>query len=315
MPPNGLRALRSAVLFSLRLALVAVLAYVCGALYAGLARNVQAADSPGRALGDPAIGEPALALLRAALGGDFGRLPGQFGDVATAVITALGNSVLVLVLAFVVSTVAGIGLAFAATRPGDGGRGFALLSAVALSLPPFFVAIGLSALIIAASWSYPPVQSHWLLPVVALSIRSTLQIARLVNGLIAEEYGRQYVLAARGVGNAWDAVRRRHIWPNIVAPAILHIAATFRQLVAELVLIEWLLNWPGLGRLLATALIVPKRSDAFAPLFLSAPLLAALFAVLAVLFVSAEAVARFAATLSDPRLRAAVQTGRAQPTS
>jgi peptide/nickel transport system permease protein len=286
------------------------LGYAAGAAYAWIARAAQDEQSRYRLSADASVGAGIAEQLANALRGDFGTLPGQLGPVAPFVSNAAANSAWVLLAAFVISAVLGVLLAFAVTRSAQMSGGFAWLTTMLLSVPPFFSAVGATAIVIALAWSYPPVQGHWLLPTIVLSIRPAIQIARLVSGLIGDEFGKQYVVSARSFGADGLAVRRRHIWPNIVSPALLVLASNFRLLVAEMVLIEWLLNWPGLGRLLATALIVPRRTDALAPLFLHAPLLALAFAVFALLFVLVDALSRALATAADPRLRAAAQDAR-----
>jgi hypothetical protein len=41
-------------------------------------------------------------------------------------------------------------------------------------------------------------------------------------------------------------------------PVVLTLGASLRLLLGELILVEWLFAWPGLGRLLALALIPPR---------------------------------------------------------
>ena len=91
------------------------------------------------------------------------------------------------------------------------------------------------------------------------------------------------------------------------APVVQSLAGAFRLLVAELVVAEWLFNWPGVGRLLATTLIVPRRTDTVAPFFLHPELTAMTVTALAALFMLADLLAHIAARAADPRLRAAAQ--------
>jgi ABC-type dipeptide/oligopeptide/nickel transport system permease component len=69
------------------------------------------------------------------------------------------------------------------------------------------------------------------------------------------ELGKQYIIAARSFGHTWHDIRLRQAMRNIIATVILTIAKTFRILVGELVVVEWLFNWPGLGRMLASTLV------------------------------------------------------------
>jgi ABC-type dipeptide/oligopeptide/nickel transport system permease component len=74
-------------------------------------------------------------------------------------------------------------------------------------------------------------------------------------------------------------------------------------MVGELVVVEWLFSWPGLGRLLAWTLVPSlSSSPAQQALFLDPPVLAALLTVLAALFLTADFVSALLARASDPRL-------------
>ena len=61
-------------------------------------------------------------------------------------------------------------------------------------------------------------------------------------------------------------------------------SARLRLMVGELIVVEWLFSWPGLGRLLAFTLIPPQVTSGGRPMFLHPPTLAAVLTVLAALF-------------------------------
>jgi peptide/nickel transport system permease protein len=89
-------------------------------------------------------------------------------------------------------------------------------------------------------------------------------------GLLAEEFGKQYVTTARSVGYTWRQIRQRNAMRNILAAVILTVASSVRLLVGELIVVEWLFRWPGLGSLLAYTLIPSGMTQqlshrAFAP--------------------------------------------------
>jgi ABC-type dipeptide/oligopeptide/nickel transport system permease component len=90
---------------------------------------------------------------------------------------------------------------------------------------------------------------------------------------------------------------------------VLTTAGSFRLLTGELILVEWLFDWPGLGRLLALTLIPPRLAQTGGPgdqslYFLHPPLLAALLMAFALLFLLADATASLLARAADPRQRA-----------
>jgi peptide/nickel transport system permease protein len=137
--------------------------------------------------------------------------------------------------------------------------------------------------------------------------RPTVQIAQVTAGLLADELGKQYVLAARSVGHTWRAIRWKHALRNILATVILTIAAGVRLLAGELIVVEWLFDWPGLGNLLAQTLIpsgiVATRGVAERVLFLNPPVVAMVLTVFAAVFLLSDLVASVLIKVLDPRLR------------
>jgi peptide/nickel transport system permease protein len=124
------------------------------------------------------------------------------------------------------------------------------------------------------------------------------------------ELGKQYIIAARSFGHTWHDIRWRQAMRNILATIILTIARTFRILVGELVVVEWLFNWPGLGRLLASTLIPGKLSNKLGAsnLFLDPPTVAFAIVIIGALFLLADLVASVLVRIADPRLRAQDET-------
>jgi peptide/nickel transport system permease protein len=131
-----------------------------------------------------------------------------------------------------------------------------------------------------------------------------VQIARVTSGHLVDELDKEYVLAARSFGHTWRAVRGRLAFSNILAAVILTIAGSVRLLVGELILVEWLFQWPGLGRLLGWTLVPPLLSSSSGgPLFLNPPVVAAVLTIFAVIFLVTDFVAAVLARVVDPRLR------------
>jgi ABC-type dipeptide/oligopeptide/nickel transport system permease component len=89
-----------------------------------------------------------------------------------------------------------------------------------------------------------------------------------------------------------------------LAAVILTIAGSVRLLVGELILVEWLFQWPGLGRLLGWTLVPPLLSSSSGgPLFLNPPVVAAVLTIFATIFLVTDFVAAVLARVVDPRLR------------
>jgi len=119
--------------------------------------------------------------------------------------------------------------------------------------------------------------------------------------------GKQYVVAARSIGHTWRTIRRKHALKNIVTPVILTIAGALRLLVAEMIIVEWLFNWPGLGYLLSQTLIpsglVSTGATPESILFLNPQVISAVLGVFAFLFLLTDLVASILGRVFDPRLR------------
>ena len=303
---------------------VLIAVYIFGYAYALLAQQANLAAQPFAAQqAAPPILQTTLNQLPRLLSLNFGQLPDERGAVAGLVLAALVNSLFLLGMAFTLSVGLGLALGFAAVKWNPAGvkRWLLPVSTLSLSLPSFYIGILLIAFVVRMPDAPFAVQGfgveprYWLLPVIALSLRPMFQVARYTAGVMSEEAGKQYVVTARSVGNAWPAIQRRHVWRNVIAPSILNIAASFRLIVAELVVIEWLFSWPGMGRVLAAALIPPSGTSPdtrlFSALYLNPEIIALTFMIFAALFLLADLIATWAAQRSDPRLSQPAAQSRA----
>jgi peptide/nickel transport system permease protein len=119
------------------------------------------------------------------------------------------------------------------------------------------------------------------------------------------ELGKQYIIAARSFGHTWHDIRWRQAMRNIIAAVILTIARTFRMLVGELVVVEWLFNWPGLGKLLASTLVPGRLSTNLGAsrMFLDPPTVAFDLLIIGALFLLTDLIASVLVRILDPRLK------------
>jgi peptide/nickel transport system permease protein len=147
--------------------------------------------------------------------------------------------------------------------------------------------------------------NHLILPVIALMLRPTVQIAQVTSEMLAGEFGKQYIIASRSFGHTWHDIRWRQAMRNVLAPIILSIAGSFRLLVGELIVVEWLFNWPGLGKMLASTLVPGSLSTNLGAnaLFLDPVIVAADITFIGLFFLIADLIASISVRLVDPRLR------------
>lgn len=242
---------------------------------------------------------------------------GSFGgDLWNSFVASLG----LLVIALFISTLLGLAFGLLAVRNQPPGlRGwFTPLTSLGLAMPSFYIG-SLSVLAIVflsmtngfADEKLVPIRGfgwdrHLVLPVFALMLFPTVHIAQVTANLMVGELGKQYIIAARSFGHTWHDIRWRHAMRNILSGIILTIAKTFRILVGELVVVEWLFNWPGLGRLLASTLVPGKLSTNMGAsrLFLDPPIVAFDIMIIAAIFLLADITASVVVRIIDPRLRA-----------
>ena len=189
-------------------------------------------------------------------------------------------------------------------------------STIGLALPSFYVATLLIALFLfiflyatTGNTSIIPFQgfgwdAHLILPVLALTFQPTVKIAQVTGGLLSEELEKQYVTASLSFGHSFKSLKNKFAFRSILAPILLTIASSLRLMLAELIIIERLFNWPGLGRLIASALNIRAQSQDV----LSPPLFAALFTVLVGLFLFIDLFATTLSRIIDPRLRVETET-------
>lgn len=306
------------------------LANFLGFTYSHGAHFVQQLQSPfGTRAQPPEVLSLYADYVRGLARGDLGVLPAGAGlPVAQALSEAALASVGLLAITLLLSSLGGLALGLAAVRVTPPGIApwLAPVATLGLATPSFYVgtlAVAASVFLALRGLGAPPFpvsgfgwDAHLILPVLALTLRPLAQIAQVSASLLVAEIRKQYIVTARSVGNTWRRIRWRHALRNIVAPLLLVAASAFRFLVGELVLVEWLFAWPGLGRLLAQALLTPGSASPGAlfgggRFFLNPPLLAALLTVLALAFLIVDGVASGLARAVDPRLRQAEtdQTG------
>jgi peptide/nickel transport system permease protein len=297
-----------------------VLAHFLGYAYAYVARPIRAARTPYIFIQQES--PPLLPVYRQyweqLLRMDFGTMPGAQEPLAGAILRAAVASLGLLAVALTLSVLLGLILGFGAARfdPPRSAQWLTVLSTIGLAMPSFYV----GTLLVVASITYIlsqgpgseplfPIRgfgwdAHLVFPTLALMLRPTAQIARVTSSQLTEEFKKNYVLAARSFGHTWRDIREHVALANVLAPIVLSISGSLRQLVGELILIEWLFQWPGLGRLLGWTLVPPLlSSSAGGPLFLDPPVVAAIVSVFAVLFLAADLVASVLVRVLDPRLR------------
>lgn len=214
-----------------------------------------------------------LLWLKGALTGNFGysftyKQP-VFELIGTYVSNTLILAISSLLLSWIVAVPMGV---YAAThRNGLVDRITSLLAYVGISLPGFFVA--LLALMVAQRTGWLPVGGmtspnhsslsridqfkdlgwHLILPTLVLGTRGIAGIMRQMRGNLLDVLAENFVLAARARGQGEWKVIFKHGVRNAINPLITIFGYEISGLLAGAALVENVIAWPGLGRLLLNA--------------------------------------------------------------
>ena len=300
------------------------LANFFGFAYAHIARPLRASQNPfllGNIASEPVL--PAYRnYLAGVLQGDWGAMP--YGGTRVSILGTIGrvglNSLGILLPALALSIFLGfiLGLRGVRANPPRVSSWLTSISTTGLAMPSFY----LGSLFIAGTLSYivfgpgedPPLpvggfgwDSHLVMPILVLTLRPTMQIAQITSALLVDELGKQYVVAARSIGHPWRAIFRRYALRNVLAAVIVGIGGSLRLLVGELIVVERLFEWPGLGALTAQTLVPAQLTgiggaNESLP-FLDPTILAAVLTVVAMIFLLTDLITSILVQRVDPRLR------------
>jgi ABC-type dipeptide/oligopeptide/nickel transport system permease component len=244
---------------------------------------------PARALSGQSVDPDVLAGVRAEWGLDqpapvrYGRFVGKLArlDLGTSYVQRRPVSEIVaegfmrtLFLAVAASALAaliGLGLAMAsAALKGGILDGAALLfSAAGMSVPTFWLGLMLM-LVFSSSLGWFPVSGygdggsilgvrlpgfrHIVLPSLTLAISSSALLSRVARASLLEESSRDYARAARARGASSGATLMSHVLFNSLLPIITILGLNFGYLLGGAIVTETVFNWPGLGRMMWSAI-------------------------------------------------------------
>jgi len=185
-----------------------------------------------------------------------------------------------------------------------------VLSTLGLASPGFYIAILLITLFLLITIYGPGVvipfqgfgwDAHLILPVLVLMVQPTVKIAQVTGSTLVDELQKPYVKAGISFGLTFNAMKNRFAFRSVVAPILQAVAYSARLMVAELIIIERLFNWPGLGKFIG---IVLQPATGFGSATVLTPsTMAALLTVLVLIFLLIDLLTILIARIVDPRLR------------
>ena len=172
------------------------------------------------------------------------------------------------------------------------------ISVAGFTMPSFVLALVL-VLIFAVTLGWLPASGadsplHAILPIVTLGTAGAAIMARFTRSAMLEVLGQPYIRAASAKGVSWHRVVSRHALPNAAIPTVTIIGFMIGSLVAGAVVVETVFAWPGVGRLLVSAVANRDLS-----------VVQAILMVIAAWMVSANLVVDLAYGWLDPRVRGA----------
>jgi len=240
-----------------------------------------------------------------ALRGDLGTDVITGRSVATMVMAALPNTLLLAVSAIGLAVAIGIPIGcYAAVRPGSiADQVLAVLSVSLVATPSYVVAIMLLYFFSVRLGWFPVLGAgdpgnvldqlhHLVLPTIALAVGWIGYIARLVRSSLLEVLGEPYIRTARAYGQPEWRVVMKYALKLACIPTVAILGVGIGELMGGAVFVEIIFNRPGLGSLIFDAI-----GDRNYPVVQGAIL------VVVTIFVLANLLVDFLYALLDPRIR------------
>jgi peptide/nickel transport system permease protein len=222
------------------------------------------------------------------------------------------NSFGLVVIALGLSIVIGIFLGRVAVRRDDMqiSAWLTVLTTLGLASPGFYIAILLISAFLFITIYGPglviPFQgfgwdAHLVLPALVLMVQPTVKIAQVTSRTLADELQKPYVKAGIGLGHTFEAMKDRFAFRNILAAVLHAVAYSARLMIAELIIVERLFNWPGLGRFIG--IVLEPVTGFSANTVLTPATMAGLLTALVLIFLLIDLATVSLARAFDPRLR------------
>ena len=204
------------------------------------------------------------------LQGDFGRSYSLDRPVIDEVLDRLGPTLLLagssLILAAVMGMLAGI---IAAVKQfGWQDMFFTVIVLVGISTPSFWLGL-IFVLLFSVQLGWFPVSGmmqvvggggvidilhHLVLPAVTLGVVATGVIARLTRSTMLEVLRKDFIRSARAKGLSERRVIMRHAYKNALVSIVPVLGIQTGFVIGGAIYIETVFQWPGIGRMLVTAI-------------------------------------------------------------
>ncbi len=218
------------------------------------------------------------ALLQGDLGESFAENRSVWSVLRDALPISLGLGFTSLMLTFVIGVPIGMAQAVRRGRPLD--HLLTVITTAIYAAPSFWLALALVAVFTygAAEWGLPTsvrlpafalrtpgaelhglaafldILRHAVLPVAVLTAVGAAGIARYARTGIADVLLQDFVRTARAKGLAPARVYFRHVLATVFPALVVLLALSLPGVVAGSIFVEAIFAWPGMGRLMVTAI-------------------------------------------------------------
>ena len=227
-----------------------------------------------RVRGELGLDKPAVQRYFIWLGnilqGDFGRSYSLDRPVIDEVLERLGPTLLLAGSSLLIAAVLGMaaGIIAAVKQFGWQDMLFTVVVLVGISTPSFWLGL-VFVLLFSVQLGWFPVSGmmqvvggggvldvlhHLVLPAVTLGVVATGVIARLTRSTMLEVLRKDFIRSARAKGLSERRVILRHAYKNALVSIVPVLGIQAGFVIGGAVYIETVFQWPGLGRMLVTAI-------------------------------------------------------------
>ena len=188
-------------------------------------------------------------------------------SVTSLVAERTGPSALIGGIALIVATLVGIpaGIVSGTRRRTVVGRAIRTVGMLTLCVPPIVLSLVLLVVASRTGWLPAggfPVEASWVerapylvLPVLALALPVGAALERLQSRAIADALTDPSILAARARGVPARRIVWHHAWRLSLKPVLAVYGVMIGALISGSFVVEYVMTWPGLGRLMYEAII------------------------------------------------------------
>jgi len=233
--------------------------------------------------------------------------------VAELISQRIGPTILLVIVAQILSILLGVFLGVLAARKPNGVMSafVSVFATIGYAVPVFWTGIMLIILFASVLPIFPvegmqsvrlrdapwyvqtiDVAHHLVLPAFTLAVIYLAQYARLSRASMLEVLGSDYIRTARAKGASERTVLFHHALRNAALPILTVAGLQFGNLISGALLVETVFNWPGMGRLAFDSILRRDYPTIMGVLFFASAMV-----------VVANLLTDLSYRLADPRLR------------